>query len=44
MEININEVKILLGAIDDLLEIKSIIRKITPDYKFDDIQKKMFKD
>ena len=42
IKINSEEVKSILAAIDDLIEIKILIRKITPDYNLNDNLNKFF--
>ena len=41
-KIKSEEVKSILAAIDDLIEIKILIRKITPDYNLNDTLNKVF--
>ena len=42
IKIKSEEVKSILAAIDDLIEIKILIRKITPDYNLNDTLNKFF--
>ena len=42
IKINSDEVKSILAALDDLIEIKILIRKITPEYNLNDILSKIF--
>ena len=42
IKIKSEEVKSILAAIDDLIEIKILIRKITPDYNLNDTLNKVF--
>jgi hypothetical protein len=42
IKIKSEEVKSILAAIDDLIEIKILIRKITPDYNLNDTLNKTF--
>ncbi|MFX1410347.1 MAG: DUF2100 domain-containing protein [Promethearchaeota archaeon] len=39
---NSKEVKVLLSAIDDLIELKSLVRKTAPNYDFDYLQNEQF--
>lgn len=42
IKINSEEVKSLLSAINNLIEIKILIRNITPNFEFDDVQNENF--
>ena len=42
IKINSDEVKSILAALDDLIEIKILIRKITPEYNLNDTLSKIF--